>query len=42
MKRAGLMLAAGLLLVASLPSFAQEKKAYPQSAYYKSIGIETG
>ncbi len=40
MKRAGLILAAGLLLVASLPSFAQEKKANPKDAYYKAVAIE--
>jgi len=40
MKRAGIVLAAGLLLVATLPSFAQEKKTYPQTAYYKSVAIE--
>ena len=40
MKRAGLILAAGLLLVASLPSFAQEKKTYPKDAYYKAVAIE--
>ncbi len=40
MKRAGIVLAAGLLLAVTLPSFAQEKKTYPQDAYYKSVGIE--
>jgi len=40
MKRAGLMLAAGLLLVASLPSFAQEKTTNPKDAYYKAVAIE--
>jgi hypothetical protein len=40
MKRAGLMLTAGLMLVASLPSFAQENKANPKDAYYKTVTIE--
>ena len=39
MKRAVIVLAAGLLLVASLSSFAQEKKTYPQTAYYKAVPI---
>jgi len=40
MKRAVVFLAAGLLLAVSLPSFAQEKKNYPQDAYYKAVAIE--
>jgi len=39
MKKAVIVLAAGLLLAVSLPSFAQEKQTYPQTAYFKSVPI---
>ena len=48
MKRAGIVLAAGLLLAAALPSFAQAASTagtqpantYPKDAYYKTVPIE--
>ena len=39
MKRAGMVLAAGLLLMSSLPSFAQQASANPKDAYYKSVPL---
>ena len=39
MKRAGIVLAAGLLLMSSLPSFAQQANEYPKDAYYKVVPL---
>ena len=39
MKRAGLVLAAGLLLMSSLPLFAQQANTNPRDAYYKVVPI---
>ena len=39
MKRAGFVLAAGLLLMSSLPSFAQQANTNPKDAYYKVVPI---
>lgn len=39
MKRAGMVLAAGLLLMSSLPSFAQAAYSNPKDAYYKVVPL---